>query len=464
MRNNDRKRHVAVAVVAALLTLWAVPSASPTGAADPVIVFYTICDKTPAASGPTDTVKVKRVNEDGTGAVTIGDTGIAHCSNAMPTTFHSGFAVAGEYGYFAWFDSDGTSAGVGRIKLDGTAPAQKNFITAPAGTKWLQMSPTSVGGYLYAYIDNGQSGFTTLQSRIARVSTSGGSFSTVISPVATDANADSFSFGVGKDALYFSTNSFASKRLEKVGLDGSNRNSTFFDLADPANDPTNTVQFLTGRGANLVAESDSKLFLYDQTAGTGDTGISTITAASPVGTRQAFAAVPAASGNPPANSIVWGGNYLYFKDFDGVKIGRTTATAAGLNTNVFPSLMTGGFVHHISPAKASTVTVDTTTTSTAAPTTTSAPTTTVAATTTVPAAAPVVSRSGLSSSRVAAHAKLSVPKGAKVTLSVASSSRKTCSVKGSKLVSLKAGTCRVTVTVSPKKGAKKKATVSLKTS
>lgn len=465
-----RWRRAALSVAAALATTTALLAASNriASANDPVIVFYTICEKTPGASTANDNVIVKRVNEDGTNAVTIGDTGIPACrSGADTNTFLSGFAVAGEYGYYSWFNWDGTGAGIGRIRLDGTATAEKSFITAPASTRWLQMSPTSVGGYLYAYVDNGIANNAYVESRIARVATSGGSFSTVISPVATEANADSFSFGVGKTGLFFSTSLYSSKRLERVDFDGTNR-TTFYDFAaGPQNDPTTRAQFLTGRGANLVAESDSKIFLYDQVMGVGqdppDVGISTINTSSADGTRAPFAAVPSASGQPPAQAIVWGGNFLYFKDGDGFKMGRTTADGTGRNMDVFPTLMTGGYLHHISPAKASTVTVTTTTTTTSTTTTTTTTTTTVAPTTTV-AAPTVPKKGGLQATRIASFAKLTVPKGSKVGLKVAAPSRRVCAVRSGRLVALGSGNCRVTVTVSPRTGKSKRSTVTLKTS
>ena len=87
-------------------------------------------------------------------------------------------------------------------------------------------------------------------------------------------------------------------------------------------------------------------------------------------------------------------------------------------------------------------------------TTTVAPTTVAPATTTTAAVvAPTVPRKGgLTAKFLAGYLKMTVPKGATVTISVAPASKKTCAVKSSKLVSLKAGTCRFTVTIKPKKG------------
>lgn len=81
------------------------------------------------------------------------------------------------------------------------------------------------------------------------------------------------------------------------------------------------------------------------------------------------------------------------------------------------------------------------------------------------ARAPTISRKGgLTAARVAAHAKVKIPKGARVTLVVSSKSKRFCTVRKGRLVSLKKGSCRVTVIVTPKKGKPKRATTTLKTS
>lgn len=76
--------------------------------------------------------------------------------------------------------------------------------------------------------------------------------------------------------------------------------------------------------------------------------------------------------------------------------------------------------------------------------------------------APVVPRrAGLTASSLASFLDLRITKGARVSLTVAPGSRQFCGVKKSKLVSKKAGNCRVTVTVTPTKGDAQKATVTL---
>jgi len=56
----------------------------------------------------------------------------------------------------------------------------------------------------------------------------------------------------------------------------------------------------------------------------------------------------------------------------------------------------------------------------------------------------------ITKSQAVKDAGLEVPSKATVTLAVASSSKKFCKVSGSKLVGVKVGNCKVTVTVSPK--------------
>lgn len=55
-----------------------------------------------------------------------------------------------------------------------------------------------------------------------------------------------------------------------------------------------------------------------------------------------------------------------------------------------------------------------------------------------------------------------VPSGAKVVVVVSAGSVKVCRVSGSSVKALKPGTCRVTITVTPKKGKPAKKTVVLK--
>jgi hypothetical protein len=63
---------------------------------------------------------------------------------------------------------------------------------------------------------------------------------------------------------------------------------------------------------------------------------------------------------------------------------------------------------------------------------------------------------------LATQAKLAMPSGSKVSLKVVSSTAKYCKVIGTTIKGLKVGTCKVTVTVKPKKGASKSRTLTLK--
>ena len=84
-------------------------------------------------------------------------------------------------------------------------------------------------------------------------------------------------------------------------------------------------------------------------------------------------------------------------------------------------------------------------------------TTTVASTSTTVVPNPVVPRKGgLTARFLALHLKLTVPKGSSVSISVSSASKKICAVKKARLVSLKAGNCKFSVTVKPRKGKSQK--------
>jgi hypothetical protein len=68
----------------------------------------------------------------------------------------------------------------------------------------------------------------------------------------------------------------------------------------------------------------------------------------------------------------------------------------------------------------------------------------------------------LSGKAIASYAKLTVASTSKVSLRVVRTSAKVCRVVGTSLKGLKAGTCKVTVSVKPKRGATKSKTVSVK--
>jgi hypothetical protein len=74
----------------------------------------------------------------------------------------------------------------------------------------------------------------------------------------------------------------------------------------------------------------------------------------------------------------------------------------------------------------------------------------------------VTSSKSVSAKSIALFAKLKVLSTSKVSLKVVASSKKFCKVSGTTLKGLKAGSCRVTVTVTPKKGRATSKTVTLK--
>jgi hypothetical protein len=79
------------------------------------------------------------------------------------------------------------------------------------------------------------------------------------------------------------------------------------------------------------------------------------------------------------------------------------------------------------------------------------------------AAAPKLTMKKSASARsIAVFAKIKVPSTSKATLKVVGSSAKFCKVSGATLRGLRTGSCRVTVTVTPKKGRATSKTVTLK--
>lgn len=87
--------------------------------------------------------------------------------------------------------------------------------------------------------------------------------------------------------------------------------------------------------------------------------------------------------------------------------------------------------------------------------------TTTVVTTTVVAPKVTLSKS-VTAKSIATYAKLAVLSTSKVSLKVVASSAKFCKVSGTTLKGLKAGTCKVTVTVTPKKGRATSKTLTLK--
>ena len=90
---------------------------------------------------------------------------------------------------------------------------------------------------------------------------------------------------------------------------------------------------------------------------------------------------------------------------------------------------------------------------------------TVAPSTTIAVSQPVVSATkAATAASLAKYAKVTVPAGAKVTVKVLSSSSKYCKLVGSSVKGIKNGVCKVSLTVTPKKGSVVTKTVVLKVS
>ena len=443
-----RSHQAAASLAVSLLLGGAVVAASPAArAADKVIVFYAACDGT----GASDTVKIKRVDDDATNATVIGDSGVADCQGgpATPARHFAGFAVSGEHGYFGWFDHNGAEAGIGRIRLDGTGAATLAWHTAAAPVSQLVIAPTVAAGSIFMYLnDSNFAGVGPQTPRIAKVATATAAFTDGV--VTAGAGSMSLTFGVGKDRLLWTDDTLTNQILKSTAFDGTGT-ATVMTLIN--ND------YFSFDYATMAAESSTKIFVRAGDTGDGSVGISAHPVASP---GSAFARpvvpLPAVAPNLGVMKIVWGGNHLYYIDSTARKIGRTSDTGPG-DLTTFASVASTGPLHAISPALASTVTVSapaaaTTVPSAGTPTTTTA--TTVAA-----KVAPVIGKSGTTHRSLASWLGLSVPSGAKVSATVAASSKSYCRVSGTKVVALKSGRCRVTVTVTPKKGAKKSKTTTL---
>ena len=90
---------------------------------------------------------------------------------------------------------------------------------------------------------------------------------------------------------------------------------------------------------------------------------------------------------------------------------------------------------------------------------------TIAPSTTIAVSQPVVSATkAATAASLAKYAKVTVPAGAKVTVKVLSSSSKYCKLVGSSVKGIKKGLCKVSLTVTPKKGSVVTKTVVLKVS
>ena len=158
--------------------------------------------------------------------------------------------------------------------------------------------------------------------------------------------------------------------------------------------------------------------------------------------------------------------------FNVTREAATTTSAA--STTAAPTTATPTTAAPTTAAPATTAPPSSVVSQTTSPATTEAPATTAPATTAPLAAsgsgatvsvavAPVVSaKKAATGSSIAKYAKITVASGARITLKVATSSAKYCRVSGTSLKGVKAGSCRVTVTVTPKSGKAVSKTVTLK--
>ncbi len=158
--------------------------------------------------------------------------------------------------------------------------------------------------------------------------------------------------------------------------------------------------------------------------------------------------------------------------FNVTRESATTTSAA--STTAAPTTATPTTAAPTTAAPATTTPPSSVVSQTTSPATTEAPSTTAPATTAPLAAsgsgatvsvavAPVVSaKKAATGSSIAKYAKITVASGARITLKVATSSAKYCRVSGTSLKGVKAGSCRVTVTVTPKSGKAVSKTVTLK--
>ena len=154
-------------------------------------------------------------------------------------------------------------------------------------------------------------------------------------------------------------------------------------------------------------------------------------------------------------------------------ISFATNSVSGSSTTTYAVAVTRSAA---APTSTSSTTVADTTTSSTTVAATSTSSTTVAATstssttvapttTTVTVPQPLVSATkSATAASIAKYAMVTVPAGAKVTVKVLSSSSKYCKLVGSSVKGVKNGLCKVTLTVTPKKGSVVTKTVVLKVS
>jgi hypothetical protein len=73
-------------------------------------------------------------------------------------------------------------------------------------------------------------------------------------------------------------------------------------------------------------------------------------------------------------------------------------------------------------------------------------------------------KKSISNSSVIKSSKITISKGAKTTVTIPKTSQSVCRIVGTSIRGLKKGSCRVTVTMTPKKGKKVSKTLTVKVS
>ena len=288
-------------------------------------MFYTACDGTSAS----DTVKVKKVEEDGSGAATVADTTLAGCgAYSAALRWPTGLAIHDGYAYFSWQSSAGT--GIGRVPLTGGS-ATVSYILGPMGTSSMALNSTPAAGHFYVYVDDGRDGSNVpVAARIARVPLGGGAFSTVRG---AGAGLPWLSFGMAGDSLFFAENAIPTNTITllRSSLDGSGETAAYLNFAAGAH-------MGVGGSASLVAGTADRIFVYSLDA--GQNGYSTVQPVTLGGTFGAYGAVPKSSSM--VGGQVWSGSHLYFAQADAVTgsnvaLGRVAGDGSGLNRNWVPA-------------------------------------------------------------------------------------------------------------------------------
>lgn len=395
-----------------------------------VAIYFAVCDGSTAS----DTVKIKKIYEDGTGITTVGDTTIAHCGGTA-TTFLSGLAVSGDYAYFSWLKEDGSSAALGRIKKDGSSSAEVNYISAPVGVGYLQISANPLDGNLFALMASGSFKAGLTDYRISKISISESAIQTCHTP----SNTSVMAFGVGRDAIYFSVQTPTRPDTELTTIYRLPSNCSSPTLAaDLMDDLKGVGAFHTmdsgSPNASLITETDSEILVSTVKNQTVQ-GLSKFKKGE---TLTEFQEHVVKLDNEFVGRAVWGFNYLYFKNDQGANTMYRTKIG-GQPEQVFAEHIKG-ILHHISIVEETVVA-------------------------TVPAPKSLeVSKRGITAKQFAKELGIKIPKNSKVKFTIAKRSVKNCEIKKSRVVSKRAGTCRITMTITTNKGKVIKRTKTLTTS